>query len=242
MAPPEPALDAATADLLARSWLQDALEEHASVAAFARFTMQLLALGAPPDLVERSQRASLDEVRHARACFALAERYGAGARGPAPLVVHDSLGARTLAEVAALTAQEGCIGETLGAALAQEQLAIATDREVLSVLRRIAADEARHAELAWRFVKWAIAAGGAEVERAVVEAMESAISATLHAELRAYEGIDLDAYHAHGRVTCAEARAVTERAIRDIVRPCAALLTAAPPPSGAAIRPIEIAG
>ena len=38
----------------------------ASIAAFARFTMMLLAVGAPPELVVAAQRASIDEVAHAR--------------------------------------------------------------------------------------------------------------------------------------------------------------------------------
>lgn len=39
--------------------------ETGSIAAFARFTLQLLHLGAPCELIEASQRAMLDETRHA---------------------------------------------------------------------------------------------------------------------------------------------------------------------------------
>jgi hypothetical protein len=212
--------DAATARLLAATWLKDALEEHASIAAFARFSMLLLAVSAPPDLVMRSQRASLDEIRHARACFALAERHGGVAQGPSSLAVHDAMGEMSLADIAALTAEEGCVGETLGAALAAEQLAVATDPATIGVLLRIAADEARHAELAWRFVKWAAMTGGDEVERAIVRGVERAVAGTLAAELRAYDGIDLDMLHAHGKLTCQEARAVVLRTIEEVVRPC----------------------
>jgi hypothetical protein len=174
--------------------------------------------------VERSQRASLDEIRHAEACFALAARYGGRALGPAALAVHDAMGALSLAEIAALTAEEGCVGETLGALLAEEQLAVATDPVVQGVLRRLAKDEARHAELAWRFVKWAVTVGGDEVARAVSAAVDRAVEATLNGEIRSYEGIDLDAWHAHGRLTCAEARAVAERGAREVVGPCLAMV------------------
>src|SRR6185369_11423611 len=118
-------------------WLKDALEEHASVAAFARFTLLLLSVGAPPELIILSQRASLDEVQHARACFALARRYGSGNVGPAELQVADSVAVVTLAELAALTVTEGCVGETLGTLLAAEQLAQARDPEVQRVLTRL---------------------------------------------------------------------------------------------------------
>src|SRR5262249_9765660 len=51
---------------LARAWSEIALMEHASIAAFARFVLQLTSLGAPPELVEASNAALADETRHAR--------------------------------------------------------------------------------------------------------------------------------------------------------------------------------
>ncbi len=51
---------------------------------------------------------------------------------------------------------EGCIGETVAAVEAAEQLAHASDPRVRAVLGRISEDETRHAELAWRFVAWAL--------------------------------------------------------------------------------------
>ena len=198
---PVAALDAATARELARVWLADGLEEHASVAAFARFTMLLLSVGAPPDLVLDAQRASIDEIAHARDCFALARRYGATAAGPGGLDVHDAIGPMTLADLAALTTEEGCIGETLGAALATAQLDGAVDPEVRRILTRIVRDEARHAELAWRFVAWAIteerrgSLGAAGVTTAVEHAAEHAIRATRAMTIR--QGTeDLAAWHA----------------------------------------------
>ena len=229
-------LSAVTRRELARVWLADALEEHASIAAFARFTMLMLSVGAPPELVVASQRASLDEVNHARDCFALARRYGETATGPGALDVHDSMGAMSLADLAALTAEEGCVGETLGAALAAEQLALAPDPAARRVLARIVKDEARHAELAWRFVAWAVAEeragslGAAGVLAAVTSAVNHAVRATRAMHVRPCIA-ELAAWHAHGRVTCAEARAASERAIVEIVLPCLeALSTSAPRP------------
>jgi hypothetical protein len=221
---PAAPLDPVTRARLAQVWLADALEEHASIAAFARFTMLLLSVGAPPDFVVQSQRASIDEVRHAEMCFALAARYGAAARGPSALVVSDALREMSLAEIAALTAEEGCVGETLGAALVAEQRSRATDPEVRRALSAIAADEERHAALAWKFTRWAVLKGGSEVHDAVVRAIERAIAGTLAMEIRRYDDVDLEAWHRHGRVTCAEARALAAQAIAAVVRPCAASL------------------
>lgn len=212
-------LDARTRARLGEVWLADALEEHASVAAFARFTMLLLAVGAPPELAVQSQRASIDEVKHAELCFALAGRYVGKAYGPTPLALDGALGPMSLAEVAALTAQEGCVGETLGASLAQEQLRNATDCEARRALARIARDEERHAALAWRFTRWAVLRGGDAVRDAVAAGVEEAVRSTLAMEVRVYDDVDPAAWHAHGRVTCAEARALAALGVEQVVRP-----------------------
>ena len=81
-------LDAPTRAALGRHWTAVAALEHASVASFARFTLHLLVLGAPPSLVAEAQRAGLDEVEHATPARAGAAhgsrarpRVGARARG-----------------------------------------------------------------------------------------------------------------------------------------------------------------
>ncbi len=216
--PPAEGLDAAVRAELARVWLDDALQEHASIAAFARFSMLMLGVGAPSDLVSDAQRAALDEVRHARACFSLARRYGARESGPAALRVDDAIGPVTLAELAALTAEEGCVGETLGALLAKEQAAVARDPVVKPLLDRIARDEARHAELAWRFVAWAVARGGDEVLSAVETTTRRALAATLAMELRPLR-VDPGSWAAHGRLSCASARSVAARGALEVVEP-----------------------
>ncbi len=217
--PPAEIAHARTAEFLAQSWLKDALEEHASIAAFARFTMQLLSVGAPPELVLQAQRAAMDEVQHARACFALAQRYGAGRVGPAPLDVADSLGAASLTDIVALCVAEGCVGETLGALVAAEQLSRATDPDVQRILTRIAKDEARHAELSWKFLAWALRDGDPELTRTARQALEQTSLELERMPIVDY-GVDLDLWHAHGRVTCAEARELAARGLREVVRPC----------------------
>ncbi len=223
--PPALVPHARTAEFLAASWLKDALEEHASIAAFARFTMLLLSVGAPPELVIASQRASLDEVQHARACFALARRYGSREVGPAELHVADSLSLMSLAELAALTVAEGCVGETLGALLAQEQLGKARDPEVIRVLQRVAKDEARHAELAWKFLGWALRRGGPALERAALRAFDAATEELERMQVVDY-GVDIDLWHAHGRVTCAEARKLSRAGVAQVITPCLQALLA----------------
>ena len=57
---------------LADQWRENGKTEHASVAAFARLTLDLMALGAPPALIADVQKDALDEIRHAELCFSLA--------------------------------------------------------------------------------------------------------------------------------------------------------------------------
>jgi hypothetical protein len=91
-------LDPDTRAALACEWLDDARLEHASVASFARFVLELLALGAPAELVHFAQRALGDEIDHARRCFSLASRYAQEPLGPAALQVDGALAELGLAK------------------------------------------------------------------------------------------------------------------------------------------------
>ena len=147
--------------------------EHASIAAFARFQLQLLALGAPPELVEACARALEDETRHAKQCFALASRYRGEPVGPGPLDVSHSLGPVSLLDVVELVIVEGCAGETSAALEAHEAAQDATDPVIRDVFARIAADEQRHAELAFRFVRWALERDVSGVHERLASALAS---------------------------------------------------------------------
>jgi len=154
----------ASADL-ARQWQRAALAEHASVASFSRVSLELMAVGAPPSLVEGVHSAALDEIRHARTAFGLAKLFGHPDAGPGPFPVPSSLEISTdLPDVIARTFREGCVSETVAAALARHRLSqVARDGPEAAALGVVVADEARHAALSWRIVAWGSGAGGAEV-------------------------------------------------------------------------------
>ena len=48
---------------VADAWVRDALAEHASVASFARCMLELMSVGAPPQLLSAAALAANDEVR-----------------------------------------------------------------------------------------------------------------------------------------------------------------------------------
>jgi hypothetical protein len=177
IAPDFSRLSLAERSALADHWARTAQMEHASVAAFARFALELLALGAPAWAIVETQSAMADETAHAQMAFALASAYAGRPVGPAPLAIDGALGAVTQRTVFATLVREGCIGETLAAILATDELEEIQDRAVRAVLERIAADETRHAVLAWRVARWLVARGdgdfrdwaAAEIARAVAE-------------------------------------------------------------------------
>jgi hypothetical protein len=157
----------------AAHWTKLGQMEHASIAAFARFSLQLLSLGAPAELVEATTQALADETAHAKLCFSIASAYAGCAIGPGPLDVSRSLEVTSLGQIVDLVIVEGCFGETSAVLEALEGADAASDPVIRAAYTQIAADEQRHAELAFGFVRWAL-----ERDRATVSAcIASALSA-----------------------------------------------------------------
>ena len=107
---------------------ESALEEHASIGAFARTICELMALGAPSWLVSLTTQAMADEIRHTDDTFAWVERLGGGSFRPGPLA----------------------------AAHADEESRATDDPELRAFHAGIAEDEARHAALAFRTLRWLV--------------------------------------------------------------------------------------
>ena len=226
-------LDVATRRALADAWTRDGLFEHASVASFARFILELMAVGAPADMIADAQQALADEIRHARRCFSLASAYAGESVGPGALKITDGLSERQdLTSIAVATAIEGCINETLATIAAHESAAAATDPVVEATLQAIADDESRHAALAWRFVAWACERD-AITRAAVAEAFRNARPNAAGVPLPA--GTDHDTLRDHGQLSLAERRTVVEQAFAEVVRPCAEAMLRATAPRRAAV-------
>jgi hypothetical protein len=167
-------VDAVTASALAAHWARVGAMEHASVASFARFTLQMMAVGAPAHLLGATQLAAADEVEHAQLCYGLASAYGDEV-GPGPLPIDGVIVATAPEAVVRSLVAEACVGETLGVAEAREAASLCEDPAVTAVLVRIADDEQRHAELAWRVLSWMCEDPG--LRAVAVEALQEAIDA-----------------------------------------------------------------
>ena len=210
--------------LLASEWTRAAQFEHASIASFGRFALELLAFGAPPELVAGAHRAALDEVRHAQLCFTLASLYAGTTLGPGPLALDarafDTFDLERSVRSAVI---EGCVGETLAAVEASHVRDLTGHVYVRDVLSTLASDESEHAALAFRFVSWAVHHVGAPLRAAVRAAFGDARSRVRAREAPA--GRECDALLAeHGRLTAGARHAVRARALTELIEPLAAEL------------------
>lgn len=205
---------------IADVWSENGLLEHASIASFARFSLQLLSVAAPPELVAHAHRAALDEIHHARLCFRLAARFAERPISPGALSMDGVLPVFELPAIVAETVLDGCVGETIAAAEAQVARELAEDDEVRAVLDVIARDEADHAELAWKFLRWAVDTGGgvvhAKAERAFRDALSyrSAVDTDPHADLLVR----------YGKLDAERRDMVREQTLAEVLRPAMSAL------------------
>ena len=159
---------------LADYWRATGQTEYASVGAFARLTLDLMALGAPPALVRTAQNDALDEIRHAELCFSVARTLDGRARSPGrfPKVYPSPRlplpRPLALAVVAVESLIDGALHEGISARLISATLRRCEDPAIREMLRGILSDEGRHAAHGWRVVEWCVEMGGAPVAWALL--------------------------------------------------------------------------
>jgi len=164
---------------IAAEWRRNGSKEHASIAAFSRLSLDLLALGAPPELLAEVQRDALDEIRHAQLCFSVARDLDGRAEGPATFPEaresSRSLPSRSLAlsKLAIDAIVDGVLNEGVSARILGRLSHASTHPRLAEVLRGMAADEARHAAHSWNVVAFCIDAGGTNVVHALRGALRS---------------------------------------------------------------------
>jgi hypothetical protein len=183
-------VDPGVRQALAAQWRANARTEHASVAAFARLTLDLVALGAPPELVASANRDALDEIRHAQLCLSLAAAIDGKHEGPAPFPEAQPSWPRPHARILALAklAVDSLIDGALYEGLSARVIARLADRaavpQIRDMLATLAADEGRHSANGWHVVEWCIREGGEPVAHAVEGAVRR-LSRTMRSSLPA---------------------------------------------------------
>jgi hypothetical protein len=161
---------------VAAQWRENARTEHASVAAFARLTLDLMALGAPPHLISASNADAIDEIRHAELCFSLAGSIDGEKKDPAPfpqprrarlLPPTRTMG---LAMLAVDSLIDGALHEGVSARIIAKLAKSSDIPAIRGVLKELAADEGRHSAHGWDVVEWCLAEGGRPVASALLGA------------------------------------------------------------------------
>jgi hypothetical protein len=151
---------------VAAQWRENGRTEHASVAAFARLTLDLIALGAPAKLIADAQRDALDEVHHAELCFGLARALDGEDR--VPTAFPEALTARTLpasrifalCTLAVHSLVDGALHEGVSARIVARLATGTDDPTIRDMLKTIARDEGRHSAHGWDVVLWCVEQGG----------------------------------------------------------------------------------
>ena len=169
----EPPFETAPDSSRSTRWTRDALDEHASIGAFSRLSLQLLGVGAPAVLIRATHEAALKQIKHAELCFALASKFtGLSLRaGPLPLP-HEIQLSYDLSAIGIEALLDGVVNEALSAAEARARLRLSKDDDERAALRILARDAAEQARLAESIVGWCLETGGPTVVSAVLGAIE----------------------------------------------------------------------
>jgi len=210
---------------LAEHWSAIAAMEHASVASFARAILDLIAVGAPADLLQGTQSALADEIRHAQRSFSLASAYAGRELAPGPMSLEGAMkGAGDPRRIAEAVAREACVAETIAAAEARAASEVASDPVIRQALAEIATEEEEHARLGWRTLEWLLHGLSEEARGEVLAALEGAMEEALEeVTIPASGDMDLEPY---GVLSQASRSRVVRCAVAEIVRPCARAISA----------------
>ncbi len=211
-----------TRDALAAAFTRDALGEHASIASFARFALELMAVGAPADLVGDAQRAGARRGEARADRLRPRERVRRCPRRPRRVPLRGGRAADGPGLVRARRGRRGLRPRDRRRPRRRRPRArSATDARVAALTASIAEDEARHAELAWRTMAWVLRAGREAVADVAFAALAGAARdarapgrapGSRH-DLRAFGVLDAEA-----------TRAIVEAGIAGVVEPCARAL------------------
>jgi rubrerythrin len=163
---------------LAAMWRARMVSEHRAVGIFQLYGLDLLAAGAPAEVLSLACRAALDEVRHAELFARLTTIYSRVPETPPPGI--PPLSEDPTIPIEHQVAREALhlsVGsETFSAVLLQEKRERAADPVVRDVLGVVIADEIHHARMGWAFLS-------ALVERRAEDAKAAEMHALLQREL-----------------------------------------------------------
>ena len=163
---------------LARIWGERIPTEYRSITGFSTLSFDLIAAGAPVDLVAVCHRVAIDELRHTELAVKMVEIYG-GERPSLPREL-SSLPADESLTVVAQACRSAILISCLGETFACTELAMLRDRAVdpvvEGVLRVFLSDEIVHARVGWAYLAHAFKTADAVTRKQVAEAIPSYVA------------------------------------------------------------------
>ncbi len=147
---------------LAAMWRARMVSEHRAVGIFQLYGLDLLAAGAPAEVLSLACRAALDEVRHAELFARLTTIYSGAPETPPPGIppLSEDMSISLDHQVAREALHLSVGSETFSAVLLQEKRERASDPVVRDVLGVVIADEIHHARMGWAFLSALVAGEG----------------------------------------------------------------------------------
>lgn len=183
------------AEVITAEWRRRTEAEYTSAVIAQQVTLWLLQVGAPPDLVRDGLAVVEDEMTHSELSAAVADRAGGDAGAPvidpARLIVGG--GDDPVGSLISSTLRYFCIGETIAVPLFRMLRRRCTVPVAVHALDRILRDEARHRQLGWDVLDWALLAGGTSVRDAVTEQAPAMLQAAAGAYACSIDGDGGDA-------------------------------------------------
>jgi len=168
-----PKLDADVRAELARIWGERIPTEYRSITGFSTFSFDLIAAGAPVDLVAVCHRVCIDELRHTELAVRMVETYG-GKRPELPRDI-SNLPADSKLTAVAQACRSAILLSCLGETFACTELAMLRDRAedpvVHGVLTVFLSDEIVHARIGWAYIAHAFKSADPTTKRQVGEAI-----------------------------------------------------------------------
>jgi hypothetical protein len=207
---------------LAETWSRRSAAEYLAVSTFAVLAIDLVAAGAPADVLSLCMRAGIDEVRHAELCLRMIEIYGGKRVMPPPGMssLPDDPERPKLHQALANTMLVSCVSETYATTVLTATRDLTTDPVAHAVLTSIYSDEVMHARLGWSYLRYGIERGGA----GAIEAAAAMVPVALRGVANVVErerpvGEVTEAVRGHGLMTPAEERVIYSSCVREVLVP-----------------------
>lgn len=213
---------------LARIWGERIPTEYRSITGFSTFSFDLIAAGAPVDLVAVCHRVCIDELRHTELAVRMVEVYG-GTRPDLPRDISNLPADAKLTAVGQACRSAillSCLGETF----ACTELAMLRDRAVDPVVQGVLtiflSDEIVHARIGWAYLAHAMKTADPKTKASVADAVPryiEGIAANLFGTEEAVAAVDVTnddtRLAAHGVCSMREEQDLYRQFVPDVFLP-----------------------